>query len=171
MSRKVYFNNFENQNSINEKIYNRNIPSANLQPVFNFRPECTKYVTMPIVNSVIESNTKLYQYPSYSVTGTFNPGNAPWSGFNIDIESQLKNQFFALQKSDQGDYIPSSTSELYKPPVFKQNDNQTHSMLFETYGKNNFNANPFNLGQDLFNNPTRQQLKNIGKERNQIKLK
>ena len=39
---------------------------------------------------------------------------APWYGFtaNINAESSLRNQFFALQDCDQGKYIPSTTSDL-----------------------------------------------------------
>ena len=46
---------------------------------------------------------------------------APFSGFveNVDVESVLRNQIFALQKNDQAVYVPSSKSDLYMKDQFK----------------------------------------------------
>jgi hypothetical protein len=60
----------------------------------------------------------LKQYEEYS-TQVFNPGQrAPPEYFmkSIDIESKLRSQFMALQKSSQSVYIPELSSDLYSFP-------------------------------------------------------
>ena len=106
---------------LNSRISNRNIPSAPLPPQFSIRPTSTKYATMPILDQRKKASVPANNCQSFSVDTTFNPGNAqaPWTGFasNIHTESVLRNQFFALQKGDQGVYVPSSNSDLYKVEV------------------------------------------------------
>ena len=132
----------------NTRIYDRNIPSQMLQPYLDVRPVMTKYSHFPIVD----------------------PGNtqSPWSGFasNINLESELRNQVFALQKCSQAVYVPDSNSDLYKysysPNTAKQS--QTHSLLFQKEHFCDFNPNPDNklVGSGIFYNSTRTQVKEIG---------
>ena len=105
----------------NMKMYGRNIPSSALQPYLNVRPVMTKYSKMPIVDPRKELNTQLQEKPLYNTGEVFNPGTsqAPWNGFaaNINTDSLLRNQFFALQKCSEAEFIPSSKSSLYVAPL------------------------------------------------------
>ena len=107
----------KNKEEDNRRIYDRNIPSAKLQPYLDVRPVMTKYSYLPIVDPRRQLDTKLNELPTYNINSTFNPGNdmAPWSGFasNINTESILRNQIYALQSCSQSEYVPSSNSDLY----------------------------------------------------------
>ena len=104
-----------------------------------------------------------HTYGTYSTKSVFNPGNAqaPWSGFsnNINTESTLRNQFFALQNCEQSEYVPSSNSDLYQTKIDYKPVQQNHPLLFEKSDLAPFNPNTDNIGNSLFNNHTRNQLK------------
>ena len=153
----------------NHRIYNRNIPSQPLQPYLDVRPVLTKYSHFPIVDPRSEVKVPLHQMPVYNQHTVFNPGNThgPWSGFasNINQESELRNQIFALQKCSQSVYVPNSTSDLYQysfQPSHPQGKNQ-HSLLFENQKFNGFDPNPAPkvVGSNMFNNCTRVQNKEL----------
>lgn len=149
---------------LNERISSRNIPSSQLQMQFSSRPVSTKYATMPIVNPRTKAKVPINIQPTYQTTQVFNPGSsAPWAGFptKIDDESKLRNQFFALQKCEQSEYVPSSTSDLYEVAVTSRPVAQPHPGLFETDDLAPFNTNPCNLGKNLLYNHTRQQVKDM----------
>ena len=155
--------------SINTRIYDINIPSHMLQPYLNVRPATTKYSLMPIVEPRIPKNNYLNQQPVYNTGEVFNPGNthSPWSGFatNINLESELRNQIYALQSSSQSVYVPSDDSDLYKFN-FRNNANNNNIQqpfpgLFNKEHYNLFDPNPEHIGQGLFQNCTRQQLKDL----------
>jgi hypothetical protein len=121
----------------NQRIYDRNIPSQPLQPYISVRPVLTKYSYFPIVDPRKELNVPLEQMPFYNSETIFNPGNtkSPWSGFatKINKESELRNQFFALQKCSQSVYVPSSNSDLYEYSFQNNNSllpNNSHNLLF-----------------------------------------
>jgi hypothetical protein len=151
-----------------QRSYMRHIPSHQLQPYLNSRPVSTKYNIMPFVDGRKELEVPLVQQATYSQTSQFNPGNSrgPWSGYasNINHESELRNQFFALQRSSQASYIPSSKSNLYD---VKWKNKETHETpfpnLFSVQEFFPFDANPNAdiIGYALFNNATRQQLKDL----------
>ena len=149
----------------NERIYDRNIPSSTLKPQYSIRPVSTKYSMMPILDQRSKVNVPLQNYQNYSVDNVFNPGNAqaPWAGFvnNVNKESELRNQFFALQKCEQSEYVPSSKSDLYETKIDYKPVKQSHPLLFEKQDFEQFNPNVHNLGSDFFNNSTRSQLKNL----------
>lgn len=86
--------------------------------------------------------------------------NAPWSGFasNINVESTLRNQFFALQKCDQSQYVPSSNSDLYNTYIPSHENQQTHPLLFKNEEYESTEENILERQHILFNNFTRQQL-------------
>tara|TARA_B110000971_G_scaffold218926_1_gene258791 strand:- start:1132 stop:1632 length:501 start_codon:yes stop_codon:yes gene_type:complete len=153
----------------NQQMYDRNIPSSMLQPYLSVRPVMTKYSYLPVVDPRSPIKTKLTEQPTYNVHNTFNPGDkpSPWSGFasNVNLESELRNQVYALQRCSQSVYVPTSTSDLYstkfqpKPTV----NQSPHTLLFTEQTFNCFNPNPneTKLGNDFFNNNTRNQVKDL----------
>jgi hypothetical protein len=164
-------NNFNTVSNIheetNKRMYDRNIPSQMLQPYLNVRPVMTKYSYLPIVDPRKEIDVQFTQMPTYNIHNTFNPGNtqSPWSGFasNINKESELRNQIFALQKCSQSVYVPNSNSDLYNYSFNTYTTSNQHSLLFETNNFNDFNPNPDNniIGSGIFNNSTRTQVREL----------
>jgi len=155
----------------NHRIYDRNIPSQMLQPYLDVRPVMTKYSYFPIVDPRRKLNTPLKQMPTYNTQRVFNPGNAmaPWSGFasNINVESELRNQIYALQSCSQSVYVPSSNSDLYNFKFQPTNQvNQTHPLLFETQKFQCFEPNPEPkiIGTQMFMNSTRTQVREMTKQ-------
>ena len=152
----------------NTRIYDRNLPSQMLQPYIDVRPVMTKYSYMPIVDPRKELSVKLQQMPTYNTSAVFNPGNtqSPWSGFaaNINLESDLRNQVYALQKCSQAVYVPSSNSDLYvNAAPNKTGSQQPHSLLFQNERFSDFNPNPDSriVGSGIFYNSTRTQVKEM----------
>lgn len=160
------------QEEENRKLYSRNIPSQPLQPYLNVRPVMTKYSYLPIVDPRRELSTKLEQMPTYNTNNVFNPGTnqAPWSGFSssINVESELRNQIYALQKCSQSVYVPNSNSDLYNFTFTAENAKvtQTHPLLFEKNNFESFNPNPDSkvVGSSMFMNPTRVQIRDMTKQ-------
>lgn len=155
------------QEQTNKRIYDRNIPSQMLQPYLDVRPVMTKYSYFPIVDPRKQINVKLNIDPTYNVKTTFNPGNtqSPWSGFasNINTESVLRNQIYALQKCSQAVYVPNSTSDLYSYNFQTKTQSNPHELLFSETKFENFNPNPDDnsIGYNLFMNSTRTQIKDL----------
>ena len=151
---------------LSERMARRNVPSAPLQPQFSIRPVSTKYALMPIVDRRAPASVPIKVEPTYSPQQVFNPGSAqaPWSGFasQVNTESSLHNQFFALQKCGQGTFIPSSTSSLYETHVTPQNVQQPFPGLFEKQALEPFNPDPCRLATHLFNNSTREAVRSLG---------
>jgi hypothetical protein len=152
---------------LNQRLCYRNMPSSQLQPQFDIRPLSTKYAKMPIVDRHVNHKVPIQVMPTYDIETTFNPGNAqaPWSGFaaNINNESRLRNQFYALQNgAGQSCYIPSKNSELYNAPVQQATDEQQpFPALFMNQTFEEFNPCPKGLGGNFFENFTRQQTKEL----------
>ena len=157
--------NQERVDELNQRIYSRNVPSQPLQPNFDIQPVSTKYARLPILDRRAPVKTEIKPITTFDVTRNFNPGNAvgPWSGFSskIDDESTLRSQFFALQSSDQSVYIPSTNSDLYKPSVEEKRD-VSEPLIFkqEAYSKPQTPRCLYGMGGNIFNNDSRQQLKN-----------
>ena len=154
----------------NERMYDRNIPSQMLQPYIDVRPVMTKYSYFPVVDPRKQLNVKLQQQPTYNLNKIFNTGNtqSPRSGYatKVNLESELRNQVFALQKCSQSVYVPSSQSDLYSysfQPA--QPLNNQHMFLFQEEQFGSFNPNPDDklVGTGLFHNPTRVQIRDIQK--------
>ena len=146
----------------------RNIPSQPLQPYLDARPVLSKYSILPVVDPRKEVNTVLNQRATYTPQTIFNPGNdsAPWSGYasNVNHESELRNQIFAIQSCSQASYVPSSNSSLYNDKW--QNSNmpeQPFPDLFkqEQFNPVNPNPDPNKIGFAMFNNSTRQQVREL----------
>lgn len=154
--------------SINDRIYDRNLPSSILQSYISVRPVMTKYSYMPIVDPRRKTCVPMDVQPTFSPYKVFNPGNAqsPWSGFasNINVESELRNQIYALQKCSQAVYVPSSNSDLYRfqfEPCGKMQIQQPFQELFKEEKFDAFDANPEKIGQGIFMNHTRQQTRDF----------
>lgn len=151
--------------TVNQKIYQRNIPSAELQPYISVRPVMTKYSYLPVIDPRKKSSVGMINQPTYNVN-VFNPGNtqSPWSGFaaNINTESELKNQIYALQKCSQSVYVPNSNSDLYKVKISSTNQ-LSHPLLFAENQFEKFNPNPDEniVGSSIFYNSTRSQIKEL----------
>lgn len=158
------------QENANKKIYDRNIPSQLLQPYLDVRAVSTKYSYFPIVDPRKENSVSFEQMPKYNVHKIFNPGNtqSPWSGFvsNINTESELRNQIFALQKCSQNEYVPSSKSDLFNYKFQTKKEPTSHNLLFEHNSFQQFNPNPDSniIGTCLFMNSTRSQMKDLTKQ-------
>ena len=154
----------------NTRIYDRNIPSQMLQPYLDVRPVMTKYSHFPIVDPRKQITVPLTVQPTFSPHTIFNPGNtqSPWSGFasNINKESELRNQIYALQKCSQAVYVPSSKSDLYNYGFTPTPTPQSHSLLFQNESFSQFNPNPDAkvVGADMFMNSTRVQVKDMTKQ-------
>ena len=154
----------------NDRIYNRNIPSQMLQPYLDVRPVMTKYSYFPIVDPRKKINEPLKQMPTYNVNTVFNPGNAqaPWSGFssNINLESELRNQVFALQKCSQATYVPTSNSDLYDYRFKTLKEPNPHELLFQNQSFSGFNPNPDPaiVGSGIFMNSTRTQVRDLTRQ-------
>ena len=55
----------ERTQQLNDRIFSRNIPSAQLQMQFSSRPVSTKYATMPILNPRAKSHIPINVQPTY----------------------------------------------------------------------------------------------------------
>ena len=157
------------QEETNRRIYDRNIPSQMLQPYLDVRPVMTKYSYLPIVDPRKRISVPLQQQPTYNVHNVFNPGNttSPWSGFasNVNKESELRNQIYALQKCSQSVYVPSSNSDLYQYKFHTTMQHHPHDLLFQKETFPPFNPNPETelIGSQLFLNSTRVQVRDMTK--------
>jgi hypothetical protein len=151
----------------NTRIYDRNIPSQPLQPYIDVRPVMTKYSYFPIVDPRKHNSVKMQQLPTYNVNSVFNPGNttSPWSGFatNVNTESVLRNQIYALQKCSQAVYVPQSSSDLYNYNFSPNMTPSAHDLLFkkETFCEFNPNPAPKMVGAGMFLNSTRMQIRDL----------
>ncbi len=172
----VYYCQEARTEQLSQRMFMRNIPSCPLQPQFSMRPVSTKYDCMSVVDRRPKPQVNIVKRPTYNLKNNFNPGNAqaPWSGFasNINEESKLRNQFFALQRCEQANYVPSTNSDMYKVQVGgRQEYNEFTDLvkpagqaLGSLYVKPNlapFNPNTCNIGKRLFNNHTRQQILDV----------
>lgn len=158
------------QEQTNKRIYDRNIPSQVLQPYLDVRPVMTKYSYLPIVDPRKQVDTKLIQAPTFNVHTIFNPGNtqSPWSGFatNVNTESVLRNQIYALQKCSQSVYVPNTKSDLYTYNFKTPTKANPHDLLFNSnnqFQQFNPNPDPKIIGTLPFYNPTRTQVKDMTK--------
>jgi hypothetical protein len=106
----------ERTNSINKRIYERNIPSQQLQAYLDFRATPTKYALFPVVDLRAPVITPFYRCETFNNEKIFNPGDkSPWSEYasNINVESSLRNEYSRYQKCGYNVYIPDSHSSLY----------------------------------------------------------
>jgi hypothetical protein len=168
----LYYGQNERVDELNDRMATRHFPDSPLQPNFDPRSVPTKYAHFPIINRRKPMNEPVVPYLDYNQSVNFNPGSqrAPPSGYmnNVEIENQLRNQYFALQHgADQGTYIPSSDSDLYRVsvPMGSLQEEQPFPNMF-VKGQFTTNVSPlFNggsdIGKDQLYNHTRTQLRNF----------
>ena len=161
----------ERVDELNKRIYDRFKPDQTLQTYINARPTPTKCSHFPIVDLRKLSTVEVLPSLEYSVEKNFAPleSRGPVNGYfdHVTTESQLRNQYFAIQKGGgiQSAYIPSSNSELYNvrvptttdsriqpyPQLFAQQTFQTHRKIHP------------GVGDDILFNSTRTQLRGMGR--------
>jgi hypothetical protein len=151
----------------NTRIYQRNLPSQLLQSYIDVRPASTKYSLLPIVDPRAKATVPYVAQPDFHIATTFNPGDrpSPWSGVSssVNVESELRNQVYALQRCNQAVYVPSTMSDLYDQKGFsKTNVQQPFPGLFEAERFTDFNPNPTHVGQHVFLNNTRMEFRDMG---------
>ena len=151
--------NQERSNELNNRLNERNKVNHDMQPYFTPRAVNTKFQVFPSVDQY-RDDEQLKQYKPYREVTLNSGSSAPWSGYsyNVNTESSLRNQYFALQKSEQSVYVPSSNSELYKPYIPPaQSTVQPFPHLFSKQTFNKFNPNTLNVGKSVLYNSTRTQ--------------
>tara|TARA_Y100000768_G_scaffold388019_1_gene381514 strand:- start:500 stop:964 length:465 start_codon:yes stop_codon:yes gene_type:complete len=144
-----------NQDNINNKIFNRNIPSNNIEPVFDPRPLSMKYNLKEKEPKVSEK-----QYSDFNTNSNFYPGTKKptFSQFsnNVDLETELLHYNNKFNVNDNSDLY--SNNKTYKNGYSEI----TSDYLLKKQESNYINENNLlTLGNDIFNNNTRIQLKNI----------
>ena len=159
----------DNRNEeINKKFLQRMQPDYNLQPHLSFHPVSTKFSVLPIIDKRKQSEVPLPNYKTYDTTQNFYPGTSqpPFSGYsmNVNVESNLRNQFFALQNNPRSVYVPDSTSDLYNMYIPLNKENVPYKDLYNNQNFDYFNPNTYNIAQQIFHNSTRSQLKDKVKE-------
>lgn len=160
----VIYTQHERVDELNTRINDRIFPSVGLQPNLDFRPVPTKYTRFPIIADQ-SSRVPLGSF-SYSISQDFAPpmSRGPVDNYiaNVDKESALRNQFFALQRGcDRREYVPSSMSDLYRVTVESPYVAQPHPELFRQQQYVTLAQPPPMTGRDLFHNNTRTQLNKI----------
>jgi hypothetical protein len=155
-------------NKLNSRLSDRQFGDSPLEPNFDMRPVPTKYSVFPIINRRKPVHEEKLEYINYNQSVNFSPvmSNGPVSGYmsNVDTETILRNQPFALQRGiGQDVYVPSSNSDLYKVTVVSRPSEQPHLGLFEPTVFSNRphpNVEHSTIGKEQFFNHTRTQLRN-----------
>tara|TARA_B100000886_G_scaffold220664_2_gene153375 strand:- start:13116 stop:13664 length:549 start_codon:yes stop_codon:yes gene_type:complete len=172
---KLYVHNDSRVEELNNRISDRNISIRPVSSLLSVRATPTKYEKMPIVNMRSKANVQCPHVLPYDINKQFFPGNtkSPYEGYNVNTETILRNQTFALQKCEQSAYVPSSTSDLYAKTVPQKLYTGTYRSMFHKPDLQPKDVNPENLGEFFFNNHTREQridygdmmkMKNMNKE-------
>lgn len=165
----ILYGQFERVDEINDRILGRFYPDMPLQPNLDVRPVPTKYSLFPVIDRIPFPKVPIVEAPYYSIGTNFTPSNSrgPVDGYfsNVNTESSLRNQYFALQRgAPQNEYIPSSQSDLYNVQLANPSrvETQPYPGLFNEYRPNPV-LKPSNLdakiGADRFFNNTRVQLR------------
>ena len=164
----VIYRQYDRLNELNDRLSGRQFSDKPLQPNYDPRPVPTKYSHFPVIDRRKKvPDTPLVNYLDYSSETNFAPisGKGTVDGFlrNVNTESTLRNQFFALQTANQAVYVPSSSSDLFGFSAVGRQETQTHSALFDKPSFDstpNANINPV-IGSDRFFNHTRTQLRGL----------
>lgn len=162
----LYLGQYARTEELNERISDRNVPSALLKPNYDPRPMGTKRTRFPINQPLMCEGGERY-YLEYDQEKVFYGGNAkaPVDGFmrNVSKETDLRNQTRVLQRNDPlSTYIPSSASDLYNTtvPISMSATSQPHPDLFR-HAELRTNRLPPIQPSAGFMNQTRQQLRDL----------
>lgn len=154
---------------LNDRLFHRNQPDQPLPPNFDPRPVPTKYSRFPVLDQRMPTTIPIESNFNYSLEQSFAPAvmkNGPVNGFikNVNMESELRNQYFALQRgADQACYVPSSTSDMYRVNLSTsttRNEEQVFPLLFENPSFSQDvhpNLVDQRIGKDTYYNHTRTQ--------------
>ena len=159
--------NIKTDMELNDRIYDRNKVTGNIQMYYGITPEQTRFQLFPNINKNKNSKVPLEYTEMFDMKTNFLPGNGggPYEGImnNIDVESELKNIIHPFDLTNQNGYIPMENSELYNSRVPKKNNNlmEKHELLFNELKISGHDMNPYNIGKKNFFNHTRQQIKDI----------
>jgi hypothetical protein len=165
----VYVATGERVDELSNRMFARNMPSRDIQPAFDLRPVASKYTVMPIYDQYKPCVESIHVQPVFQAQSrdTFYPGTrkAPYNGFasKVNVESTLRNQWFALQRNSQSVYVPSSESDLYKTTIEYKPVMLPHPYI-DSDNADQFdlhNPNTMNLARGMFDNSTRVQLKDV----------
>jgi hypothetical protein len=133
----LFYANNSRVEEINERIWDRNRPDQPLPPNFDPSPTTTKYARFPVLDKRMPTIIPIQPNFNASLEKSFAPPvmqKGPVYGFNVNNESNLRNQYFALQRgADQSIYVPSSNSDLYRvalPTPTTRNEIQDFPLLF-----------------------------------------
>jgi hypothetical protein len=165
----VYVATGERVDELSNKMFARNMPSHDIQPMFGLRPVASKYTVMPIYDQYKPCVESIHVKPIFQPQSpeVFYPGtrNAPYNGYasKVNVESTLRNQWFALQRGSQAVYVPSSESDLYKTTVEYKPVLLPHPYINSNSTENfaTHNPNTMNIAKGVFENSTRVQLKDM----------
>jgi hypothetical protein len=171
----VYYGQNERVDELNGRIQDRYFPLTPLPAKIDGRPVSTKFVLYPSASirkppATIPAPSDPGTYsPSSVYTGPISSAKGPTRFFmqNIDTETMLRNQNFAIQRGmGQDIYVPSSQSDLYKvtvdpgqTPVQQPNPLLFQQFAFDKTPHRNVASQP-TVGRDMFFNNTRTQLRN-----------
>jgi hypothetical protein len=165
----IEYRQHERLDELNQRISSRIYADSPLRPHFNPRPVLTKYSKFPIIDRRNEPNIKIQNYLDYNIGSASIVGSAPIEGFqnNVSVESDLRNQFYALSSAPQRHYVPSSTSDLYIVPEVSGsiNEEQPFPGLFDftmSIGIHPIIDERPDIGSNVFFNSTRCQLRGGG---------
>tara|TARA_Y100000768_G_scaffold2261_1_gene1687 strand:+ start:11074 stop:11568 length:495 start_codon:yes stop_codon:yes gene_type:complete len=152
---------------LNNRLNSRLTFSNILEPVFDPRPNGTRGGLSS--HDDTEASVPLNNYENYNPETMFAPmtKTGPYKGYakRIHLENELRHQFFALQRSENGIFIPSSQSDLYSNDVPPKPNNyedrkHEHNELFVEEGFANFDPTEnIEARETLFNNHTQQYVK------------
>ena len=165
--------NTERVESLNKRIYARNVPSQKIGAQFDPRPTSSRFIEFPdIDNKNLQESKKINNNltRNYIYSNTFNPGyNAPYKGYVNGIKDE--NELYRINHINNRDclnHFPNNwMSDMYTHSVngkdiqSELNLHTNHSLLFKTDNFNPTNLNPDNLGGNLFSNNTRVERRGI----------
>ena len=170
VDKNIYIKNDNRVQELNERLFDRNTSIRPVSVSIDVRSTPTRYVKMPVVNMRPVSNVQCPHVVPFNINKQFFPGNtkSPYDGYNVDRETILRNQTFALQKCDQSAYVPPSNSDLYAKSIPQKMYTGRFQNMFNKPDLEPNDPNPENLGQFLFNNHTREQRISYGQNMKEI---
>ena len=151
---------------LNERIYKRNLTSSSMPMHESFRSAPTRQTHMPILDHK-KPNTERLLNNNFDINTMYTPADSlPTQSYrnNVDVETKLRGAVTPMQKCDKAVFVPNSNSDLYNSDYLTnqdKNDPPSSSLLFKNERFDNFNPNTCNLGFQLFNNHTRNQLRDL----------
>ena len=166
-------NSANNLNIMNYKILERTMQFENIEALISPRPQSTLF-TLPLQDIIPPESCKsiiLNYENNYNFNSTTNSNantcniNGKWCRYvnNIDTESILKNQVYALQHAPHTKYVPDSCSDLYKSNTIKTYNQRAKQSTYSNLSNQNNPITPINPDPPfsvVFNQDTRQILKN-----------